>query len=238
MKKILIALILAAAICFAACAKSTPETSTNPDAQSSTSDPPEQQTSDPATEDDTESTEPVDEPLVTIDGLNLTIRDDGNGESGNANGLNKVMYINNDNIGFTTEVGPMKLTIDKIQLADVTCETSETASLLNVEKGAPFAMLVLDLSVENTSDKDMSWYPDQSVIVTNTKEQITTELLLNDNVGGDFYGEVVKTGQIFFVIPSSTSDKISHIQWRIDSPHDSNFDNYGDDLKIEIDFVK
>ena len=237
MKKSLFALLLVVLLCFAACGgKTAPVTTNAPDTDPATTDAAD--VSDQTTEAPEETAAPADEPLVTIDGLNLTVRNDGKGEDGSSNGLDKVIFVHNDNVGFSTEVGPMKLSIDQIQLANVTCQTDATASFLGVEQGVAFAMVVMDITVENTSDKDMSWYPNQSVIVTNMKEQITAELMLCDDVGGDFYGEVIKTGQVYFVIPSSTADQISHIQWRIDSPHDSNLDHYGEDLMIEIDLVK
>ena len=48
-------------------------------------------------------------------------------------------------------------------------------------------------------------------------------------------GQVVKNGQIYFFF-SAPADEVNHIQWRIDSPFDTNYENIGEALTVEFDF--
>jgi len=120
----------------------------------------------------------------------------------------------------------------------MTANTDDNASLLDVEKGAEFALFAIDIDVENTSDEDISFYPDQSTIIISTKEQIEANMWFSEDVGGDFYGQVKKSGQVYFVIPNSVGEDINHIQWRIDAPFNSDFDNLTDNIIIELELIK
>ena len=77
----------------------------------------------------------------------------------------------------------------------------------------------------------------KSTIVTNTKEQVNSLFGLSDDVGGTYYGNVVKEGQIFFICPKSGITEINHIKWIIDAPTS---DEQSDEeaLVIEFELIK
>ena len=176
--------------------------------------------------------------LVSIDGNVITVRDDGSGEVTKDSGMKKTPILTARNIGYKGEAGPIVYTVNGIQVASMNISDEDSASVLGVEKGEDFTLVAIDMTVENTSDDDISFYPYMSTIVTNTKDQIESNWLLSDSVGGDFLGNVEKSGQIFWICENVNADDLSHIKWRIDSPHDEDYDHFGDDVVIEFEFVK
>ena len=175
--------------------------------------------------------------MIKIDGNTITVKDDGTGESSDGDGMKKTVILANRNIGYTGECGPMKYEVQSLQIAKIEA-TGDTANMLGLKPGQKAALFSVQLRVENTSNEDMSWSPDISTIVTSDKEQVSSDWLISDSVGGEFYGNVVKQGQIFFLCKNTDAENLSHIQWRIDTPHDSKYNHFGEDVIIEFEFSK
>ena len=161
--------------------------------------------------------------LVEIDGNKITIRDDGTGESDKGNGLDKDVVLTNRNVGYKESCGPFEYEIQSIQIAKLKATSKDVASMLGLEVNQVATLVAIQVSVENTSDEDMTWYPNQSTIVTSDKEQVESDWFMSDSVGGQFFGNVVKEGQIYWICKKTDAESLSHIQWRIDSPADSNY---------------
>lgn len=176
--------------------------------------------------------------LVVIDGSAITVRDDGSGSDSNQDGMSKRIILTNRSINYEGTTGDFAYVIEGIQIAALTVTDEDTASFLNVEKGKEITVIAIQMSVENTSDKDLSFYPYMSTIVTSDKEQVESNWLLSDSVGGDFLGNVVMEGQIYWICERTGADNLTHIQWRIDAPSDSNYDRCGDPVKIDFEFAK
>lgn len=176
--------------------------------------------------------------LVEINGSTISVRDDGTGESGNNNGLKKTVILTNKNIGYNGVCGPFKFEIQGIQVAKIRATTSSVASVLGIEKGKDAALVGIQLEVENTSDEDITWYPYMSTIVTSDKEQVDSDVFMSDSVGGEFFGNVAKQGQIYFICKNTDADKLSYFQWRVDHPFDEKYNDVGEDLKIKFEFPK
>jgi hypothetical protein len=87
--------------------------------------------------------------------------------------------------------GPMKMNVSKVTL--------EPAYKQYQSFSQPIKVLVLDVTVENTSSDPVSWSPAYGVIITNTKEQ-TQGYKYSEPVGGDFLGNVIKKGKLIFEI--------------------------------------
>lgn len=228
-KWLVLLLALALLFAFAACGapeEAPAETETTEAAETT-------ETEEPAAEE--EQTEP--EPAageVSIDGNVITVSDDGTGEDVDKEGMVKKPVITAHDIEYMAESGPIQITVHSVQLANLTATTDDVASLLGIEKDVPGAVFSIKLTVENTSADDVGIYPDQSVIVTDTKEQVNSNIILNDQVGGDFLGQVIKDGQIYFIC-KNPADDIHHIQWRIDAAHDSNYYSLGEGIIIEFE---
>ena len=130
--------------------------------------------------------------------------------------------------------GPFSVTINKIQVSDIM--TSEELKSMFDGKDE-ITSIAMSVKVENTSDDELNFYPDQSKLTTDTKEQIEAEILLSDSVGGEFKGQIIKEGTIIFGA-NSKADDINKLTLFIDGPSNQDFDRVGEDLKIDIDLNK
>ena len=227
-KKLIVSIVLAFCLILTACGNSQTSTET--------------QGSEPAETAPVESVipeaPPADEALTTIDGSTITLRDDGTGEDRNDSDMKKTVALTNREIGYVVEQGPFTITVNSVQVADIVANSDEYASFLGMETGSSAALFAVDVTVENTSGDTMYIYPDQSTIVTNTKEQVTADFFVSDSVGGAFMGNVVKSGQIFFLCKNTIAADLNQVVWHIDSPHDSNLDHIGEEIVMTFNFVK
>ena len=168
----------------------------------------------------------------------IQLKDDGISEEAvDSDGMKKDPIITNKSIDQKYTVGDFEITVVSAQLAVLSADSDEVAEYLEIEKNRDYVLFGIGISVENTSDKDESIYPNMSTIVTNTKEQVDSLFALSDDVGGTFYGNVVKDGQIFFICPKSDIDEINHIKWIINAPV---VDDRSEEesLIIEFDLIK
>ena len=149
-------------------------------------------------------------------------------------GMRKEVVYTNNSLDISGESGPIKYTATDIQVSKLTATTDSTASLLDLEKDKEYAVVVAHFDVENTSDETISFYPDQSVMTTNTKEQINASLFLSDSVGSDFIGKVKKSGNVIFILKNSSADDLANVTIHIDAPHNDSFDSVGDPVEINI----
>lgn len=132
----------------------------------------------------------------------------------------------------TVQSGPINLTINAIQTA--TLEPSESYKEMFDGKDK-VTIVTINLSVENTSDDTIGFYPDQGVLTTNTGEQANAEMFMSDEVGGDFYGKVKKEGNVIFQV-NSEAKEITQLKYIIDGAHDADFNSLGDQLQIDLSF--
>lgn len=158
------------------------------------------------------------------------------GEVVEENGMKKVPVITDKKLNKKGESGPIKYNIKAIQVSKLTATTDDMASALDVEKDKEVTLVAMDIEVENTSEKTISFYPDQSEITTNTKEQVSSEVFLSDSVGGDYIGKVKKSGTVFFILKNSSTDDIDTITYHVDAPCDENFESVGDKVSVELKF--
>lgn len=132
----------------------------------------------------------------------------------------------------TVQSGPINLTINAIQTA--TLEPSESYKEMFDGKDK-VTIVTINLSVENTSDDTIGFYPDQGTLTTNTGEQANAETFLSDEVGGDFYGKVKKEGNVIFQA-NSEAPEITQLKYIIDGAHDADFNSLGEQLQIDLSF--
>lgn len=132
----------------------------------------------------------------------------------------------------TVQSGPINLTVNAIQTA--TLEPSEEYKDMFEGKNK-LTIVTVNLTVENTSDDTIGFYPDQGTLTTNTNEQATAETFLSDEVGGDFYGKVKKEGNVIFQLDSDAKE-VTQLKYIIDAAHDADYNSIGDQLQIDLSF--
>lgn len=131
--------------------------------------------------------------------------------------------------------GPFEVKVTDIQVSNF--EPSDSAKpMFNDQERVTIVTIAIE--VENKSTDTNSIYPDQGTVVTNTKEQVETDLFLSDSVGGDYMGEVRKTGNIIVQL-QSPAEEITNIKYIISGPSSAEtFDRIGDDIEIEFNFAE
>lgn len=150
-------------------------------------------------------------------------------------GMRKETYYTNKDLNLSGETGPIKYTVSGVQVSNVSTTEESVASLLGIEVDQKAGLVVVNFDVENTSTDTISWYPDQATITTNTQEQADANMFLNDgDVGGDYIGNVKKSGQVMFILPNSDAKDLTQVSIHVDGPYDANFNTVGDAVTIDI----
>ncbi|MCP1460300.1 hypothetical protein V7728_05040 [Bacillus sp. JHAA] len=133
------------------------------------------------------------------------------------------------------KMGDMKLYIESVRVLEIT--PTEDAKSLYFNDQDKVRSVVMELKAENTSSKDITFHPNQSVIVTNTGEQVETDMGLMGEVGGDFLGKVKKEDQTWWVLKDNSKD-IKNIKMIIPAPTDSKtFDELGTEKRIDFNIL-
>ncbi|MGD7007639.1 hypothetical protein [Metabacillus sp. 84] len=101
------------------------------------------------------------------------------------------------------KMGDMNLYINGGGIMDI--ELDEEAKYMFDDQDNVRA-IIMDLKAENTADKDVTFHPNQSIIVTDTGEQIEAEMMMMGEAGGDFLGKVTKEGQAWWLVKDLNKD--------------------------------
>lgn len=144
----------------------------------------------------------------------------------------------NKELGITGEIGPMKYEIPGIQLKIIEPKDQATADLFEVAVGDEVHAFTIQFAGENTSEEDMSFYLDQAVAITNTKEQLDPDMLLSEYIDGEYLGQVRHEGHNVYILKNSTVDELESIELRIIAPYDANFETVGEDVSHTIEVNK
>lgn len=136
----------------------------------------------------------------------------------------------NKEITDTYESGPMKLTVNALQISKLNPSDNYKEMFDGKDE---LTVITMAVDVENTSEDTISFYPDQSTIVTDTKEQKEASLILSDELGGDFIGNVKKSGNIIYILDSK-AEEVHSLKFVIEGASNSNFETVGN--KIEFNY--
>ncbi|MBM4762749.1 hypothetical protein [Bacillus sp. B15-48] len=141
----------------------------------------------------------------------------------------------NKELGIEGTSGPMEYTISGIQLKKLEPKTEATAALFDAEVGDVVHGFTIKMSGENTSEEDINFYLGQATAITNTKEQLDSDMFLSEYIDGKYLGQVRHEGYNFYILKNSTVDELESIEIRIDGPSNNNYDSVGDDIKHVIE---
>ncbi|MFB5661531.1 hypothetical protein [Alteribacillus sp. HJP-4] len=131
--------------------------------------------------------------------------------------------------------GPMELEISVVDVIDLTPH-EDTAWMFDEEK-ENCRIVIMDMKATNTSDQDVSFYPDQSIIVTNTGEQIDDRNDALRRRGWRFLRAGIEEGQVWFVLNDDQSD-LTNIELIISPPHDmEEWEDLGEEIRTSFDIT-
>ncbi|WP_214874655.1 hypothetical protein [Exiguobacterium sp. CH10] len=139
-------------------------------------------------------------------------------------GTNKI-YMKNKEVTITETMGPIQFAIDKVQTSRLTVAEAYSDSFDGQEEVTVVAM---NMIVENTVDETMSFHPNQATLVTNTGEQVSSDLWFSDDVGGEFMGKVKKEGNVLFFVKAKP-EELTDLKVVIDGPFNENFDKVAEE---------
>lgn len=101
------------------------------------------------------------------------------------------------------EMGSMQLTINGIAVVEVEPQEDVKVMFNNADK---VRAVVVDLIAENTAEEDITFNPNQAILVTDTGEQVEAEMGMMGDAGGDFLGKVKKEGQSWWLLKNVDKD--------------------------------
>ncbi|MFD2671421.1 stalk domain-containing protein [Marinicrinis sediminis] len=122
--------------------------------------------------------------------------------------------------------GPMKLNVSQVTF-DPAYQEYEYATETQ-------PAIILDVTVENTSDEKLTWFVDHSELVLNTKEQIERTLLSDDWIKSDFNGMVIKKRKIAFPLSNSEFKDIKSMRLLLSYVSDASYDIISEEKEVEI----
>lgn len=137
--------------------------------------------------------------------------------------------------GTPIEFGPMKLQLSELAVLEI--EPTGDAAELYFEDKEKVKAVLMDMKVENTSEDDITFNPNFSEIVTNTGEQVESDIILSGDPGGDFLGKVTKEGQAWWILKDPDAE-ITSIKIIINPPYGTDdFEEVGEEKRIEIEVI-
>lgn len=139
-------------------------------------------------------------------------------------GTNKI-YLKNKALTITETMGPIQFAIDKVQTSRLIVAEAYRDSFDGQEE---VTIVAMNMIVENTVDETMSFHPNQATLVTNTGEQVSSDLWFSDDVGGEFLGKVKKEGNVLFFVKAKP-EELADLKVVIDGPFNENFDKVAED---------
>lgn len=156
------------------------------------------------------------------------------GEVVEENGLRKEPVFTNKDLGISGTTGSVNYNVSAIQVSKLTATTEDMAKLLEIEKDKEVALVVVNVSAENTTDDTINFYIGQATLTSNTKEQVDPDAFLCDYIDGEFLGNVIHSGSLMYILKNSNASDIETVKLHIDAPSNSDFEFTGDPVEIEI----
>src|SRR5699024_3718645 len=95
-------------------------------------------------------------------------------------------------------------------------------------------LVTVKMKAENKGKDKVSFYADQAVLTTNKGEQSEANLMVSEDVGGEFKEEDKKEGKIYYEVESEP-DEIEKITLDVNGVSNEEFESLGDDITIEIE---
>ncbi|WP_217586886.1 DUF4352 domain-containing protein [Lentibacillus saliphilus] len=131
----------------------------------------------------------------------------------------------------THKTGPIVLTINKVVTASGEL-VEEMASILETDQ---LEYIQVDISVENTSEDDITFYAGQGKISTNTGEQLDPNMFLSGHIDGDLMSGTKANDTFFYVLENSKAEDVESIRMVFSAPHGTeSFEDVGEKLDFEI----
>ncbi|WP_026825401.1 MULTISPECIES: DUF4352 domain-containing protein [Exiguobacterium] len=145
------------------------------------------------------------------------------------------IYMKNRNLGIEEKIGPIIFQIDKVQTLRLQV-SSDFRFMFDDKKEV--TIVSFNVIVENTSDDTVSFHPNQARLVTNTGEQVDADMIISEDVGGEFLGKVKKEGGVLFHVDSMPKE-LTEVRFVVEGPYNDQFNTIAEDrYEYPIDVTK
>lgn len=215
MKKLLLGSVLSTALLLAACGGETEEDTSAEETDTETTETAAEEAEDTAAVETEEDTEEVEEE-VAPEGLE-TIKEVEPGE--------------------TTQIENVNLTINKAQINRVEVNEDLAIFIDGYEVGDKVDNLVIEYTVENTTEAPRDFFLDQSVVVTSTGQQLEPAMFLAENITASMLGAIEYTGSVPYIMDEGAGDDIEWVDINIPAMLDGeSYDRVAEETKVRIEF--
>jgi hypothetical protein len=145
------------------------------------------------------------------------------------------IYMKNRNLGIEEKIGPIIFQIDKVQTLRLQV-SSDFRFMFDDKKEV--TIVSFNVIVENTSDDTVSFHPNQARLVTNTGEQVDADIIISEDVGGEFLGKVKKEGGVLFHVDSMPAE-LTEVRFVVEGPYNDQFNTIAEErYEYTIDVTK
>lgn len=139
--------------------------------------------------------------------------------------------------GETTQIENVNLTVNKAQINRVEVNEELAIFLDGYEVGDKVDNLVIEYTVENTTEAPRDFFLDQSVVVTSTGQQIEPAMFLAENITASMLGAIEYTGTVPYIMDEGVGDDIEWIDINIPAMLDGeSYDRVAEETKVRIEF--
>lgn len=215
MKKLLLGTVLSTALLLAACGGETEEDTSAEETDTETTETAAEKAEDTAAVETEEETEEVEEEPKT-------------------EGVETVKEVEP---GETTQIENVNLTVNKAQINRVEVNEELSIFLDGYEVGDKVDNLVIEYTVENTTEAPRDFFLDQSVVVTSTGQQIEPDMFLAENITASMLGAIEYTGTVPYIMDEGAGDDIEWIEINIPAMLDGeSYDRVAEETKVRIEF--
>lgn len=215
MKKLLLGTVLSTALLLAACGGETEEDTSAEETDTETTETAAEKAEDTAAVETEEETEEVEEEPKT-------------------EGVETVKEVEP---GETTQIENVNLTVNKAQINRVEVNEELAIFLDGYEVGDKVDNLVIEYTVENTTEAPRDFFLDQSVVVTSTGQQIEPDMFLAENITASMLGAIEYTGTVPYIMDEGAGDDIEWIDINIPAMLDGeSYDRVAEETKVRIEF--
>ena len=189
----------------------------------------------------------IEERMEELDFEEDAVEEDMGAENGEAAGdIDKEEAEVGDTV--TTEAGEMTLKaqnddIEAIETGPFIVDIEQVNAVsgeLNPQSAEMFGSeqleyIQIDMQVENTSEEDLIFYAGQAQIVTNTGEQLESDMWLSDHIDGEFMGGVIQEGTLIYPLEQSQANEIETVRIVISAPQDEDWQEVGEEIDFEVE---
>ena len=137
----------------------------------------------------------------------------------------------------TIDIENVKVTVHRAQINRVDVNEDLAIFLDGYEEGDKVDNLVIEYTVENTTEAPRTFYIDQSVVVTSTGQQLEPEMFLADGIETDMLGAISSTGTVPYIMDEGAGDDIEWVDVNLKYIIDAeSYERVADETKYRIEF--